>query len=171
MTKIYTLFILTFLSFSNLVIQENTTISNAEITYVYTSSNVKGSIKGFSSSSKIDWNDISKSKFKGSVKAETLKTGNVFRDWSIKGRKYFNKEKYPLISFESTEVTKNGDDIKVNGNLTLKGITKTITVDFKKNGKNLIGTTTLYSSDFDIKVKKKREANKVEVTMKFALDQ
>ena len=149
--------------------QSNKTITNAEITYVYTSSKVKGSIKGFSSSSVIDWNDLTKSKFKGSVKTETLKTGNVFRDWSIKGKKYFNKEKYPLITFESTAITQKNDSYDISGNLKLKGITKEITINFKKDGKTLIGTTTLYSSDFNIQVKKKRLDNEVVVTFTFQL--
>ncbi|WP_394749061.1 YceI family protein [Spongiimicrobium salis] len=156
-----------FLTIATSFSQNDAKISNAEITYVYTSSNVKGSIKGFSSSSTIDWNDIANSKFKGSVKTETLKTGNVFRDWSIRGKKYFNKDKYPLITFESTAIVPKNNGYAVTGNLSLKGITKEIEISFKKEGKMLIGKTTLYSSDFDINVKKKREANKVVVTFKF----
>ena len=45
------------------------------------------------------------------------------------------------------------------------------TIDFKKNGNQLIGTTTIYSSDFGITIiKKSKEANAVKVTMTFKVN-
>lgn len=145
--------------------QNKFSIASSEITFVYVSSKVDGSVKGFSSSSSIDLDNLDTSSFKGSVKTETLKTGNFLRDWSIRGEKYFDAETYPTLNFESTSIRKEGTILIVNGNLTIKETTKAITIRFKQEGKKLTGTTSLYSSDYGISVKKKREKNKVNVTI------
>ncbi len=163
------LIVLAFLSMAWTMAQDNGEISTGEITFVFLSNNVDGSIAGFRSSSSIDLDDLSNSKFQGSVSTKTLKSGNFLRDWSLKGRKYFNVDDYPEIRFESTSVNPRDNGFSVLGNLTIKETTKPITIDFRHEGKQLIGTTTLFSSDYGIKVKKKREDNKVSVKMVFAL--
>ncbi len=161
------LFLLVFLSTFSLIAQKNVQITTAEISFVFLSKDVDGTISGFSSDSSIDLNNLSNSKFKGSVNAKTIDTGNFLRNWSLKGGRYFNASNHPKITFESTSVSENENGFSVIGNLTIKGISKSITFDFTKSGKTLVGTTTLYSSDFDINIKKKREGNKVAVKLTF----
>ncbi|QCW99959.1 YceI family protein [Aggregatimonas sangjinii] len=146
------------------------TISSAEITFIFISNDTDGSISGFSSSSTIDTENPSNSVFKGEVKAETLETGNFLRNWSLRGSKYFDVDTYPTITFTSTSVSETGSGYSVKGNLTIKDVTKPITISFTRNGKKLTGTTTLYASDFGINIKKKREDNKVSVKMVFQLN-
>ncbi len=140
-------------------------IESAEINFMFVSKDVDGTISGFRSESTIDVNDINNSQFSGSVSVETLKTGNFLRDWSLKGGKYFDEDDHPRIRFESTEVTGHEGGFQVNGQLTIKGTTKDISIEFKRSGNKLIGTTNLYSSDYGIKIKNKREDNLVEVKM------
>ena len=144
-------------------------IKAAEISFVFDSKDVDGSIGGFDSSSSLDLENPENSSFKGSVEVATLKTGNFIRDWSLKGGKYFDADNHPTISFESTSVTPKDDGYLVKGTLTIKGKTKSISWQFKKNGNQLTGTTTLFSSDFGISIKKMREDNKVTVNMVFQL--
>jgi polyisoprenoid-binding protein YceI len=144
-------------------------ISAAEITFTFVSKDVDGSISGFSSSSAIALDNVSTSKFKGSVAVETLKTGNFLRDWSLKGKKYFNADAYPEISFESTSIETTDTGFKVTGDLTLKGKSKPITIDFTQKPDQVIGTTTLFSSDFGINIKKEREDNEVMVNILLTL--
>lgn len=150
--------------------QDKMTLSNAEVSFVFLSKKVKGSISGFSSTSEIDTIDFSKSKLKGSVKVETLETGNFVRNWSLKGGKYFNADQYPTLEFESTSITKTNDKYKVSGQLTIKETTKPISFLFTKEGNRLKGTATIYSSDFGVQIiKKSREDNKVAITLSFEL--
>ena len=149
--------------------QQESRIASAEITFVYVSNDVDGSISGFESDATINLEDLTQSKFKGSVKVESLKTGNSIRDWSLRRGKYFDAENHPKISFESTSVTINGGNFVVKGDLTIKGTTKPLSIDFTQNEKKLTGIATLYSSDFGIHVKKKKEDNKVKVKMVFVL--
>lgn len=168
--KLSFLLLFVFLSSPSLVAQDNATIKDATISFVFISKDVNGSIDGFRSSSTIDLENPSRSKFEGSVAVESIKTGNFLRDWSLKGGKYFNKDDYPRMAFESTEVKKEDDRIIVKGELTIKGITKTLTIQFQKKGNRLIGTASLYCSDFGIHIKKKREDNKVDITMAFTME-
>ena len=140
-------------------------IKAAEISFVFDSKDVDGSIDGVDSSSSLDLENPANSSFKGSVEVSTIKTGNFIRDWSLKGGKYFDADEHPKITFESTSVSATEDGFLVKGALTIKGKTKSISWQFKKNGDQLTGTTTLFSSDFGIFIKKKREDNKVSVKM------
>jgi len=146
-------------------------IKDATIDFNFVSKDVSGTIAGFSANASIDWNIPENSVLEGFVLSETLKTGNFLRDWSLKSSKYFNTEKYPKITFSSTSVKKENDTLLVQGNLSIKGITKPITLYFNKTGKLLKGTSTLFSSDFDITILKKGpEANKVLVYINIELE-
>ncbi|MEM9143362.1 MAG: YceI family protein [Bacteroidota bacterium] len=146
-----------------------TQIKSAEISFVFVSKGVEGSISGFNSSSSLDLNALSASQFKGSVDVETLKTGNFLRDWSLKSRKYFDGDEYPKIHFISTSVFETDTGFEVQGTLTLKGKQNPISFSFVREGNRLLGTTTLFSSDYGINIKKKREDNRVDVQLELQL--
>jgi len=152
------------------ILGQGTSIESAAITFNFVNKDVDGHISGFESSSTIDLENPENSKFKGSVTVKTIKTGIFLRDWSLKGGKYFDENEHPKIYFESTEVSVTSVGFSVKGKLTIKNIEKSITIDFKKTGNQLIGTTTLFSSDFGINIKKEREDNKVLVKLVFDLD-
>lgn len=159
------------LSLVSVFSQDKKSLSDAKISFVFVSKDVEGTLSGFSSSSSIDLNNISNSRFEGSVKAETIESGNFLRNWSLRGGKYFDVDQYPLLHFKSTAITENQSGFTVNGELTIKGTNKSISIDFKENGNRFDGTTTIYSSDFGIEiVKKSREANEVIVTISFKVD-
>jgi len=148
-----------------LTAQQTTDIKSAEITFTFISKDVDGSISGFESSSSIDFDALSDSKFKGSVAVETIKTGNFLRDWSLKGSKYFDADTHPKITFESTQINKSSDGLIVKGTLTIKGTSKPITINFNREDNELVGTTTLFSSDYGIEIKNDRADNEVKVKL------
>lgn len=144
-------------------------ITAAEISFEFVSKDVKGTIEGFTSESIIDFDHPEKSTFEGSVAVKTLDTNNSLRNWHLKGRKYFNEDKYPRISFKSESVKVIDNDYLVKGTLRLKGISKPIEIRFTKNANVLEGRTAIYTSDFDITIKKKREDNLVKVIFRFQM--
>ena len=146
------------------------TVSKAEISFEFVSKEVKGTIEGFESTSRIDFDNPTNSIFEGSVAVKTLDTNNGLRNWSLKSGKYFDADDFPRIQFKSTSVSQKDNSYVVNGNLTLKGITKPITIDFIKKGNQLKGSTSIYSFDYGIKIKKKREDNLVKITLLFDLN-
>ncbi|MEP3210076.1 MAG: YceI family protein [Maribacter sp.] len=149
--------------------QSKLQISSAKVSFVFENNNVDGTLAGFHSDSSIDFDQIENSKLKGSVKVETISTGNSIRNWSLRRSKYFDADSYPTITFESTSVQQEGNSIKVDGKLTIRDVTKNITFRFERNDKQLVGKTTLYSSDYGIFIKKDRAKNKVLVKLEFQL--
>ena len=75
-----------------------------------------------------------------SVSAEidvtSLSTGNDQRDAHVKSADFFDVEKFPTATFRSTAVRANGSDYVVDGDFTLKGITKPISLALEFNGVN-----------------------------------
>lgn len=146
-------------------------IKSATVNFVFVEKDVDGEISGFSSDATIDWDTLENSTLSGTVQSETITTGNFLRDWSLRGSKYFDADDYPKIKFTSTKIQVNEGVILVDGDLTIKDITKTIQFSFAKQGKHLIGNTTLFSSDFDITILKKgRESNKVKVKIDLEME-
>lgn len=64
-----------------------------------------------------------------SVSVASLDTGIATRDEHLRSSTWLDAEKYPTITFETTEVRHvRGDEYRVTGKFTLHGVTKTITV-------------------------------------------
>ncbi len=163
-------FILCFLFLQKaIVFAQQNEFASARITFEFPSKDVKGSIEGFESQSKIDWEVPSNSIFKGSVKAATLDTNNGLRNWSLRGSRYFNVKDHPKITYSSRAVRKTGSLWVIDGDLTIKGNTKSVQIEFNERNGKLVGKASLYSSDFGIKIKKKREDNLVHVTLELEL--
>ena len=65
-----------------------------------------------------------------SVKVASVDTGNQKRDSHLQTADFFDAEKNPTLTFKSTKVEKAGNDkYKVIGELTMRGVTKTVTFD------------------------------------------
>jgi polyisoprenoid-binding protein YceI len=109
-----------------------------------------------------DKDDPTKSSFTFEVKADSLDTHNDKRDAHLKGPDFFDVKQFPTISFKSTAVKSSGDNkFDVTGDLTMHGVTKSITVPIEKTGEGdtkMMGvrtgwetTVNLKRSDYDIK--------------------
>ncbi|MEM1336243.1 MAG: YceI family protein [Bacteroidota bacterium] len=145
-------------------------LSNAKITFEFPSKNVTGSISGFTSKSRINWEALESSVFEGSVDASSLDTNNGLRNWHLRSSRYFATKTYPRIYFKSSEVKWKEDLLVVKGKLTLKGTTKPITISFRRQGRQLLGSCSIYSSDYGISIKKKREDNLVTIDFSFVAE-
>lgn len=159
-----------FISSQGVLTEQNAiNITRAKVSFDFVSKDVQGSIAGFESESVYDAANPDQSVFKGSVAVETLETGNFLRDWSLKKSKYFNEEDFPRILFESKEIRRSTDGFEVVGDLTLKGVTKEVQIDFKEKKSQLIGSFSIYTSDYGISIKNKREDNLVKVEVSLAI--
>ena len=65
----------------------------------------------------------------------SINTRSEDRDNHLKSGDFFDVETYPTIEFKSTNITKDGDDYKVTGDLTIKDVTKPVTFDVEFGGK------------------------------------
>jgi polyisoprenoid-binding protein YceI len=101
-----------------------------------------------------DASDLTKTSFDMSVDTSSIDTRNENRDKDLKGPDFFDVKQFPTMTFKSTGVTKTGDQtIAVTGDLTLRGVTKSITVpiEITGTGKGMRGETrTGFRADFKI---------------------
>lgn len=70
------------------------------------------------------------------INVESVSTGNEQRDAHIKSADFFDAAQYPVATFRSTSVRADGDDYVLDGDFTLKGITKPISLHLEFNGVN-----------------------------------
>jgi polyisoprenoid-binding protein YceI len=96
--------------------------------------NTYGRFNDISGTVVFDKDNPSNSSVELSVKVESLDTHNSIRDRSLKSPDYFDAKQFPTMTFKSTKVEGSGDTLKVSGDLTIHGVTKPLTVDFKKGG-------------------------------------
>ncbi|MFC5629691.1 YceI family protein [Aliibacillus thermotolerans] len=57
----------------------------------------------------------------------SINTHSEDRDNHLRSEDFFDVEKYPTITFQSTDIQKDGDDYEVTGDLTIKDVTKPVT--------------------------------------------
>ena len=64
-----------------------------------------------------------------SIDAKSVNTGVEVFNGHLKGEDYFNVEKFPVITFKSSNFKFDGDKpATINGDLTIKGVTKPVTL-------------------------------------------
>lgn len=79
------------------------------------------------------------------IQTASIDTANANRDQDLRGADFFDVEKYPTITFKSTRITPKGKDAyDVTGTLTMRGVSKEVTlpVTFLGFMKNQRGTDT-----------------------------
>jgi len=144
---------------SSWVIDKNHSQVNFQVRHMGVS-NVRGSISGVTGTVVWDEKDPSKSSVEATMDATTVSTNNDNRDKDLKSPNFFNVEKFPTLTFKSTAVTGTNGKLQVIGDLTLGGVTKSVTLDVDgptapikgMGGKMVIGfsaTGVVKRSDFN----------------------
>ncbi len=122
---------------------------------------VNGEFKKFNVTLKTPNGDFTGASIEMTAEAGSVSTGLEMRDNHLKTADFFDVEKFPTLSFKSTGVTKlKGVGYEVTGNLTMHGVTKTVTFAAAHNGtvkneagKNVAGfklTGNIKRSDFGV---------------------
>ncbi|WP_413612784.1 YceI family protein [Bdellovibrio sp. HCB-110] len=90
---------------------------------------VHGGFEKLSGTLQYDASDVTKSYIEASIDAASINTREAQRDGHLKSADFFDVEKYPTINFKSKKVERDGDDLKVTGDLTIHGVTKEVVLD------------------------------------------
>ncbi|MBK8500915.1 MAG: polyisoprenoid-binding protein [Saprospiraceae bacterium] len=97
--------------------------------------NVKGEFKNFSV--EVDGEDIFKSTVDVTIDAASINTNNGDRDNHLKSADFFDAENHKELSFKSTSFKhKDDDEYELKGMLTIKGISKEVSLDVEFGGIN-----------------------------------
>ena len=97
-------------------------------------SHVRGKFNEFTASIVYDDKDITKSSVAATIKAASIDTGIERRDAHLRNPDFFEVEKYPEITFQSTRVEKKGKGFIAHGTFTMHGVSKEIALPFTING-------------------------------------
>jgi polyisoprenoid-binding protein YceI len=69
-----------------------------------------------------------------SIDTGSVDTGNETRDADLRSERFFDTEHYPKMTFQSTAIRPDGDDYTIDGELTVRGVTRPVSLDFEVNG-------------------------------------
>ncbi|KUH38444.1 MULTISPECIES: YceI family protein [Streptomyces] len=97
--------------------------------------NVRGAFADHEGSLVLDGSDPSASSASIDVRIASVDTGNADRDAHLRGADFFDAEAFPLMTFRSTAAEAlGGDDYRITGDLTIKGVTRQVAIDLEFNG-------------------------------------
>ena len=95
---------------------------------------VKGQFRKVDGTIQLDAADLSRSSVDVTIDAGSLESGQEMRDGHLKSADFLHVEEHPTLTFKSTSVEARGDDLKVTGDLTIHGVTKSVVLDAEFNG-------------------------------------
>jgi polyisoprenoid-binding protein YceI len=104
-----------------------------KVRHIFT--NVPGSFSQVEGKLVLDEANLANSSVEATIPATSAFTGNDRRDNHLKTEDFFWVEKYPNITFKSTKIVPGeGDKFQLIGDLTIRGVTKEVTLDAEKLG-------------------------------------
>ncbi len=125
---------------------------------------VPGYFRDFTGTVNYDPKDVTKSTVEFKAMMTSVDTGVEGRDKHLRNPDFFEVEKFPEMTFKSTKVEKKGNGLILTGDLTMKGVTKSISFPFNVVGflKNQRGTvmgataeTVVNRKDFSVNYDRK----------------
>jgi polyisoprenoid-binding protein YceI len=161
MKKIISILII-FLSINTLTAQElNINSEKSIIEFNYISEGAIGTINGVNGKINFDLSNLSSSYFEGRANISSINTSNKTRDKHLNAPDYFNTEEYPEIIFKSDSISSDTENYLLHGKMTIKNISKSETISFNYQDGKFNGKCVIFSNDYDIHKRKKREDSKI----------
>jgi polyisoprenoid-binding protein YceI len=68
------------------------------------------------------------------IATASINTNNDRRDTHLRTSDFFLADSFPTITFKSTKIERSGDEAKIHGNLTIRGVTKPVVLDGRFTG-------------------------------------
>lgn len=141
---------------------------------------VRGHFDEFEGTAHVDTANPANSSVSVSINAASVTTGNEQRDGHLKTPDFFDIANYPQITFVSTNVERDGSEWAITGDLTINGVTKSVTVPFEETGsaKDPFGNTrvgfeggiTIDRTEWNLKFNASLETGGVLVSEKVKLE-
>ncbi|BCW79985.1 MULTISPECIES: YceI family protein [Micrococcaceae] len=124
--------------------------------------------------------NVADSKVNATIKTASFDSGDVNRDGHVRGEDFFDVEKFPEISFVSNSIVPKGDAYELQGDLTIKGVTRPVALETELHGvavdpfgntrAGLTAETTISRKDFGLTWNAVLEAGGVLVSDKVAIN-
>lgn len=97
--------------------------------------NTRGQFTDYKATIAYDPAKVEASKVKAEIQTKSIDTRNPDRDKHLRSADFFNVEKFPTITFDSTSVKRTAPNkLSVAGNFTMLGVTKPVTLEVEEGG-------------------------------------
>lgn len=98
-------------------------------------SKTTGEFNDFEGTVEFDGKNIENGSVTVTIKTASIDTDNADRDAHLKNDDFLNVEKYPVMTFKSTKITRgDGNEFSMTGMLTIKDVTKKVVLEGEFNG-------------------------------------
>ena len=134
---------------------------NSLIEFNYIGEDAIGTINGVTGVIKFNTTELSNSYIEGRANISSISTGNKTRDAHLNASDYFDTKNYPEIIFKSDDINISEDKYIVSGKMTIKDISNTEKITFTFNEGVFSGQCVIFSNDYEIHKRKKREDSKI----------
>ncbi len=141
---------------------------------------VRGNFTQFEGTATINAADPAASSVNLTIQAGSVDTGSTDRDGHLVSADFFDAEAYPTWTFASTAVSRDGSDWTITGDLTIKDVTRPVTIEFAETGSardpfgnlrvGFEGETTINRKDFGLTWNAALETGGVLVSEKIKLE-
>jgi polyisoprenoid-binding protein YceI len=141
---------------------------------------VRGDFTDFEGTARVDVESPAGSRVDLTIRTASINTASADRDGHLRSGDFFDTEAHPEIRFVSTTVDRDGSEWTITGDLTIKGITRPVTIVFEENGTavdpfgntriGFEGATTINRKDWDLTWNAALETGGVLVSEKIKLE-
>ncbi len=122
-------------------------------------SRVRGQFNRWSGTITGDLDEWEKAEVNVTIDAASIDTNHERRDSDLRGKDHFEVETYPTITFRGTKIERDGDRLRMTGDLTMRGVTRPVVLEgqltgtAQERGRTRVGfeaSTTINRKDFGL---------------------
>ena len=95
---------------------------------------VRGQFGDFDGTAHVDAENPDASTVSLAIRPGSIATGSADRDGHLASADFFDVESHPAMTFVSTSVERDGSEWAITGDLTIKGVTRSVTIPFEETG-------------------------------------
>ncbi|SEL02329.1 YceI family protein [Parapedobacter koreensis] len=125
----------------------NWQVKEEDYSIKFSTSKAEGVIKGLAGTINFDNSDLAQSNFDVTVDVSTLNTGNGLKNRHAKGEKFLDASNYPVIRFKTSQITRSSGGFVAKGKLTIKGVSRDVSIPFTFN---TVGNDGTFTGNFEI---------------------
>ncbi|MGI5952361.1 MAG: YceI family protein [Brooklawnia sp.] len=142
---------------------------------------VRGQFEEFEGTARVDAENPANSHVEVTIQAASINTRNKMRDDHLRTNDFLEIDKYPTLTFKSTNVERIDDEnVRITGDLTIKATTRQVAIDFEFGGSAVDpfgntrmgweGKTTINRQDYGVAFNAALEAGGVLVSDKVGIE-
>ena len=102
--------------------------TDVNFTYTFGGKPIQGAFNDYQIDVEIDFQALKNSSVNVTLMTKTATGGFIFGTQAMRSKKILNAKQFPEITYRSKSITGNGDTAKINGDITVRGITKPLTL-------------------------------------------